>query len=50
MSYDSLLKLLEAKGILPDLKSPSRCVFVSVGGNVNWNSRYGEQYGGSLKN
>ena len=21
-----------------------------VGGNVNWYSRYGEQYGGSLKN
>ena len=22
----------------------------TVGGNVNWYSRYGEQYGGSLKN
>ena len=22
----------------------------TVGGNVNWHSHYGEQYGGSLKN
>ena len=24
--------------------------FCTVGGNVNWHSHYGEQYGGSLKN
>ena len=24
--------------------------FYTVGGNVNWCSYYGEQYGGSLKN
>ena len=24
--------------------------FYTIGGNVNWYSHYGEQYGGSLKN
>ena len=27
-----------------------RTLFYTVGGNVNWFSHYGEQYGGSLKN
>ena len=27
----------------------TRELFYTVGGNVNWYSHYGEQYGGSLK-
>ena len=43
-SSKSLQVINDGKGV--EKREPS----YTVGGNVNWYSHYGEQYGGSLKN
>ena len=44
--YDCLHLKNKADGEGVEKREPS----CTVGGNVNWYSHYGEQYGGSLKN
>ena len=40
----------EVKKIIKNKDKEKREPSCTVGGNVNWYSHYGEQYGGSLKN
>ena len=44
VSSENLQTINSGEGV--EKKEPS----CAVGGNVNWYSQYGEQYGGSLKN
>ena len=48
LSVELLTKIQQITSVGEDMEKREHSC--TVGGNVNWYSHYGEQYGGSLKN
>ena len=46
----SLIKNIETVNAGQDIEETKDAPVCAIGGNVNWYSHYGKQYGGSIKN